>query len=169
MKAIKEFLMSSIQTILVPVDFSSCSHAAFNIARALAQDYWARLIVLHIAEPPPFVGVGEFERSFEQPNGYRRELEDLLRQHYSSDSPVEVKYLLAEGNPITEILAAAREERCDLIVLGTHVRTRLGHLLLGSVAEKVARKALCPVLTVKAPLRVGSRRDELAVPVQAKA
>jgi nucleotide-binding universal stress UspA family protein len=74
-----------------------------------------------------------------------------------SDPKVRVRYLLVEGNPAAEILSAAREGNCDLIVMGTHGRTGLNRLLMGSVAEEVVRKAPCPVLTVRADVPAGLR------------
>ncbi len=65
-----------------------------------------------------------------------------------SDPETRVQHILAEGNPATAILSAARETNCDLIVMGTHGRTALNRLLMGSVAEEVVRKAPCLVLTV---------------------
>jgi nucleotide-binding universal stress UspA family protein len=144
--------MLNIQTILSPVDFSECSQAAFQIALTLARDYRARLIVLHVAVSPPFVTPGEFERALQRLDGYRSELENRLRQLYPSDSIAGVEYRIQDGDPTIEILGVAREARCDLLVMGTHGRIGLGRMLLGSVAEKVVRKAACPILTVKAPL-----------------
>ena len=67
------------------------------------------------------------------------------------DAQIVVEHRLEEGNPVAEILRVARETHCDLIVMGTHGRTGLAHLLMGSVAEQVVRKAGCHVLVVKTP------------------
>lgn len=144
--------MLNIRTILVAADFSGCSEDAFRIARALARDYRARLIVLHVATPPPLVTPGELQRALQRPDGYRAELEGRLRLVYAADFPAGVEYRVQDGDPATEILGVAREAQCDLIAMGTHGRTGLGRLLMGSVAERVLRKAACPVLTVKVPL-----------------
>lgn len=159
----EESALLNVQTILMPADFSECSQAAFRVARALARDYRARLVVLHIAEPPPFVTHGEFERALQRRDGYRSELENSLRELYPSDSGSGVEYRIQDGNPAVEILAVACETGCDLIVMGTHGRTGLGRMLLGSVAEKVLRKVPCPVLTVKAPFAAPSRTGETVV------
>jgi nucleotide-binding universal stress UspA family protein len=140
----------NVRAILVAADFSACSEEAFVLASALARDYKARLMVLHVATPPPLVTPGELERELERADGYRAELEGRLRQIYSGRLD-EVEYRVQDGDPAVEILAASREAPCDLIVMGTHGRTGLGRLLLGSVAEQVVRKAACPVLTVKIP------------------
>ena len=83
--------------------------------------------------------------------GYRDELRARLQTLQSGEPGVPVEYRLEAGDPATEVLRVAREVPCDLIVLGTHGRTGLTRLVLGSVAEEVLRKAPCPVLTVKAP------------------
>ena len=158
--------MLTIRAILVAADFSACSEDAFRVARALARDYRARLIVLHVATPPPFVTPGELQRVLERPDGYRAELEGRLRQVYAADSPAGVEYRVQDGDPTVEILGVAREASCDLIVMGTHGRTGLGRLLLGSVAEQVLRKAACPVLTVKVPL-MRNLASVTAIPEQA--
>jgi nucleotide-binding universal stress UspA family protein len=137
------------QTILFPTDFSESSQYALDLAFALARDLKARLLVLHVAAPPPFVTYGEFEKVMQQSSGYRRELEEKLRQCEKPDCNAE--FHLKEGEPAAEILHFAEEVHGDMIVMGTHGRTGLGRLLLGSVAENVLRKAACPVLTVKLP------------------
>ena len=147
--------MLTIRAILVAADFSACSEDAFRVARALARDYRARLIVLHVATPPPFITPGELQRALQRPDGYRAELEGRLRLVYAVDSPGSVEYRVQDGDPAVEILGVAREAGCDLIVMGTHGRTGLDRLLMGSVAEQVVRKAPCPVLTVKIPLANG--------------
>jgi len=136
--------MLTIRTILHPTDFSPLALHAFEIACALAADYKARLVLLHVHEPP--VPVGELVPS--EPPEFR---EYLLRDlHELKPAPgVNVEYRVEIG-PITEgILCAAAETKCDLIVLGTHGRSGLGRVLLGSVAESVLREAPCLVLTVK--------------------
>jgi nucleotide-binding universal stress UspA family protein len=156
--------MLNLRAILVAADFSACSEDAFRVARALSRDYRAHLIVLHVATPSPLVTPGELERAFQRPDGYRAELESRLRLVYAADSPTEAEYRVQDGDPAVEILGAAREACCDLIVMGTHGRTGLGRLLMGSVAEQVVRKASCPVLTVKTPQLPGpSSKESVAV------
>ena len=142
--------MLPIRTILYPTDFSEPSKLAFRLACALARDYGARLIVLHVVEPPPFVTYGEVEKALQLPEGYQQELEEGLRQFQAPDPKVQMEHCLREGDPVTEILSQAQELPCDVIIMGTHGRTGLGRLLMGSVAEQVVRKAPCPVLTVRA-------------------
>jgi nucleotide-binding universal stress UspA family protein len=99
---------------------------------------------------PELVPYGEAVSQL-QPEGYQHKLWDDLRRIQSPDPAVPVEHRLAEGDSAEEILRLAQESGCDLIVLGTHGRTGLPRLLMGSVAEQVVRKAPCPVLTVKAP------------------
>jgi nucleotide-binding universal stress UspA family protein len=143
--------MLTIRTILCPTDFSESAQHAFRLAAALARDHRARLLVLHVATPPAFVSHGELQRALEQPGGYRHELEDRLRQLREPSSAAPVEYRVVAGDPGAEIVGIAKEAACDLIVMGTHGRTGLGRLLIGSVAEQVLRRAHCPVLTVKVP------------------
>jgi nucleotide-binding universal stress UspA family protein len=140
------------RTILCPSDFSASAQAAFPLAVALARDHGARILVVHVATPPPFVSYGELQRALEQPGGYRSELEGQLRQLHQARSAADVEYRVVDGDPAVEIVTLACDTPCDLIVMGTHGRTGLARLLVGSVAERVLRKAPCPVVTVKVPL-----------------
>lgn len=142
--------MFKIQTILFPTDFSESSHHALDLAFAFARDFKARLIVLHVASPPPAVPYSEFEKAMQESSSSRIELEKELRQ--CQDPGCNAEFRLVEGNPADEIIRVAGEVHCDLIVIGTHGRTGLGRLLMGSVAEKVVRRAPCPVLTARTTL-----------------
>ncbi len=133
--------MLPIRTILHPTDFSECSGHAFQLACSLARDHGARVIVLHVI-PVPLV---------QEKRLYREEVERELNRLVAPDSKVPVAHQLEEGDAITQILRVAQETSCDLIVIGTHGRTGLGRLVMGSVAEQVLRKASCPVLTVRVP------------------
>jgi nucleotide-binding universal stress UspA family protein len=142
--------MLSIQTILHPTDLSSSSVFAFQLACALARDYGARLIILHVVLPPSAVAYrdmimrGEFDGSYQQ---LREELEKIQ----PPDPTIRVEHRLQEGDAASEILRMAQETHADLVVMGTHGRVGLGRLM-GSVAEKVVRQAHCPVLTIRAAL-----------------
>ena len=151
--------MPSPRTILYPTDFSEPSGYLFQLACSLARDQGARLVVLYVAEPPPFITYGEMEKLLQVPDGYRQELETKLREFRPEDDGVPVDYRVVSGEPVAEILHAAEEVRCDLIAMGTHGRTGPGRVLLGSVAEQVVRRAPCPVLTVKVPAESGRPAD----------
>jgi nucleotide-binding universal stress UspA family protein len=145
----KESTMLALDSILFPTDFSERSEYAFRLACSLARDHDARLILLHIIPPPQTVAYEAMPVLPAYPPGYRKELEEKLRG-LKPPAEVQVEYRLEEGYAATEIVRIAAEIHCDMIVMGTHGRSGLGRLLLGSVAEEVLRKASCPVLTVKA-------------------
>jgi nucleotide-binding universal stress UspA family protein len=149
-------MQAEIRRILCPVDFSGCSQHALGYALKLAVLCNGDLELLHVmtmpisALPdfPSFPDLSpETVRAIEE--SARRKIEELatsMRREYPR-----VATTLASGQPFLEIILAARERSADLIVMGTHGRTGLPHMLMGSVAEKVVRKASCPVLTVKHP------------------
>jgi nucleotide-binding universal stress UspA family protein len=141
--------MLPIHTILCPTDFSAYSDNAFHMACALARDYGARVIVLHVVPIPvvPYVTVAvppPPEINLDEPR-------EMLSCYTAPDASVAVERLLLEGEPREEIVEMARDRPCDLIVMGTHGRTGMGRLLMGSVAEAVVRAAPCPVLTIRTP------------------
>jgi nucleotide-binding universal stress UspA family protein len=141
--------MFPIRTILVPTDFSENSAAAFKFAQALAHDHGARLLVVHVKPIPTIVyGSGVVPP---EPENAEAMLRDQLHTWQPEDPNIETEYRLIEGDAAPEILELAEETDCDLIVLGTHGRTGLTRLLMGSVAETLVRRATCPVVTVKLP------------------
>ncbi len=146
--------MFLIRKILFPTDFSEHSQAAFEVACALARDYRAELLVVHVHRPPQvFAPDGIALAVPEEPLDLRAK----LAQVRPADSQVKVEHHLAEGDPTTEILNIAQSRGSDLIVMGTHGSTGLSRLLMGSVAESVLRKAPCPVLTVRNPVKFTDR------------
>jgi nucleotide-binding universal stress UspA family protein len=141
--------MLRLKTILHPTDFSPTSEHALKVAASLARDYGARLVVLHVT-PPPVVVYGEGVVP-PDPVQHRETARRMLDEIRPLHGAVEVERKLLEGDAVWEILRMAAELPCDAIVMGTHGRTGLGRLLMGSVAEQVLRKAPCLVLTVKTP------------------
>jgi nucleotide-binding universal stress UspA family protein len=141
--------MLPIQTILHPTDFSDRSRNALALASSLARDYGAQLILLHVL-PRPIVGFGEGVIPPDLADLRAEAREDLARV-ILPDIDVVADRRLLEGDPGTMILKVALEESVDLIVMGTHGRSGLGRLLMGSVAESVMRRSRCPVLTVTSP------------------
>lgn len=139
--------MLPIRTILHPTDFSECSEPAFHVACALARDYNARLLLLHVIPPPMIVYGGGPVPAENWPSA--EEVEAKLRQLQDHAHRVRAETQVLEGDPVDMILRATQETHTDVIVMGTHGRTGLGRLLLGSVAESVIRKAPCAVLSVK--------------------
>ena len=146
--------MLAIRTILVPTDFSDCSTAALDYGRHLADAFGASLHVLHVVQDPytqPWAA-----EAFPAPLGdLLVQWEDQARARIVEALPPEERgrttVVTQIGSPFFEIVRYAQEQKVDLIVLGTHGRGPIGHMLLGSVAEKVVRKAPCPVLTVRHP------------------
>jgi universal stress protein A len=145
--------MLHIGTILHPTDFSADSEHAFHLACSLARDHGGRIIVVHVTEPPETV-MGEFGLVPTDPEEDVEDSQERLQQIQSPDPAVTIERELCEGDPSSQILAAARESRCDLIVMGTHGHSALREALMGSVAEEVVRHAACAVLTVKTPVPV---------------
>ena len=148
--------MLSIKRILAAVDFSPSSNHALEYAHELARRFEAELHLLHVTHDlataslamAPMIPV-EVDYREQQQDAARRELDRLPGSVGLTGAAVSRE--VREGTPFLEIIRYARDHAVDLIVLGTHGRTGLAHVLLGSVAEKVVRKAPCPVLTVRPP------------------
>jgi nucleotide-binding universal stress UspA family protein len=141
--------------ILCPIDFSDASRTALETAAELAKRHGARLTLFH-AYPVP--GYTFPDGSFVASSKMLEELADAARLHLEEWKAIAtglglsgVEAVTAVGEPSHEIVAFAKEQATDLVVVGTHGRTGLTHALLGSVAERVVRKAPCPVLTVRPP------------------
>ncbi|MGH7169175.1 MAG: universal stress protein [Gemmataceae bacterium] len=139
--------MLPLTTILHPTDFSEHSEFAFRLACALARDYNARLILLHVMPPPMVIYAGGPVPAETWPDV--EEVKEKLRNLEGRTHRVRVESQVMEGDPVDMILRAAEETHSEVIVMGTHGRSALARLLMGSVAEAVLRKAPCPVLTAK--------------------
>ena len=146
-----------IKKILCPTDFSENSEHALKYALTLATLSQAELQLFHVVEPIMYPQSTEFfepvldevELMMKMEAAFQKQLEDqvaALKQEYPKTSGK-----LVTGNTFLEIIRVARDEDMDMIVMGTHGRTGLAHVLIGSVAERVVREAPCPVLTVKHP------------------
>ena len=137
--------------ILFATDFSPASDAALEYATSLARDAGATLVVLHVEELPlPYAGSEVYLTQLAYPDPeIRRRLEAIV----PTDPSVRCQHRLVQGVPADDIPRVANEEGADLIVIGTHGRTGLTRVLMGSVAEAVLRRASCPVLTLKQPAK----------------
>jgi nucleotide-binding universal stress UspA family protein len=136
-----------IRLILHPTDFSASSWPALGVARALARANGAAIVLLHVAPAEVLTG-----GTFYAPADLGPEREALAKlQAETAKAGLEgsVQTRFSQGDPVTEILLAAEELGCDLIVMGSHGRTGLRRLMMGSVAESVIRKAACLTLIVK--------------------
>jgi nucleotide-binding universal stress UspA family protein len=140
--------MSLFRTILHPTDFSEQSEAAYRLACALARHHRCRLLVAHVLEIPAaaYLGGGFVPDTSSE----LREAQEKLRRLRLEEEGGAVEQHLLSGEPAAEIVRLAEELKCDLIVMGTHGRTGLRRLVVGSVAEGVLRTAPCPVLVTKA-------------------
>lgn len=141
--------MSTIQRILVPVDFSETSRRALDYANFFAQRFDAKLDVLHVWRLVEYTGDAMVVLTRSEPE---LTLSTFLRNHADQQltgflrGVAHSQRMLKEGDPAQVIAKVAGEGKYDLIVMGTHGRTGLSHVMMGSVAEKVARLAPCPVL-----------------------
>jgi nucleotide-binding universal stress UspA family protein len=149
--------MLPLGTVLHPTDFSENSEFAFRVACALGRDYNARLILLHVMAPPMVIYSGGPVPAEMWPS--IDEVQEKLHKLEGHAHRIRVESQVLEGDAVDMILRAAEEAHSDVIVMGTHGRTGLGRLLMGSVAEAVIRKAPCPVLSVK-PLPVRQKAIE---------
>jgi nucleotide-binding universal stress UspA family protein len=145
----------NIQAILVAVDYSECSRAALEFAGEIASKLGAKIEVVHVWDQPAYVSGDTAIRS----GAFEHSLIDLIRDNAATEmnafmakaklpAPVKVERRLLSGNPAATLLHALEAGNHELLVVGTHGRTGLSHLLLGSVAEKLVRLAPVPVLTV---------------------
>ena len=147
--------MNPFNTLLVTTDFSEISALAFPPAKMLAQTFGAKIIVVYVQEEimPPFVG--EYAQTSLQGilDDQRDTLGEELRRFVEAriGPGIETDTVIGSGVPHTEIARIAGERGADLIVLATHGRGFLGHAIFGSTAERVVRRAPCPVLTIRPP------------------
>ena len=145
--------MIDLKRILTATDFSSASKVALQYAVAFSQAFQAEVILCHVLESPDLLaGLPPVSEGYIPPNlaelheqNARVQCEQILAEAGLSHA----RLVLRHGRPAQEITKAAAEEQVDLIIVGTHGRGAIAHLLLGSVAEKVVRLAPCPVLTVR--------------------
>jgi nucleotide-binding universal stress UspA family protein len=146
--------MLTLKTVLVPTDFSDASESALRYGKAMAEKFGATLHVVHVMEDL-LAHAWAAEVYVSSMPQLRDEIEKESRQRLGALlTDTERKAFRAEtallaGNPFLEIIRYAKAHNVDLIVMGTHGRGPIAHMLLGSVAEKVVRKSPCPVLTVR--------------------
>lgn len=141
--------MITLKKILVPTDFSDHSDKAIQYGAELASKFGAELHLVHAIEATPIMyGEGAYfppETEAEIEAAAVKQLEGLT----VDAEGVSVQRKVVPGHPFVEVIRYAKENDIGLIVIGTHGRGAIAHMLLGSVAEKVVRKAPCPVLTVR--------------------
>lgn len=144
--------MATFQHVLVATDFGEPSECALDVAVRLAKQSGAALTLLHVFEIPAYVYTETMYLSADLitplQSAARARLDQVLAETRKSLPRAEA--LLRMGMPAREVLAVAEELDVDLVVIGTHGRRGLSHVLLGSVAEKIVRQSRVPVLTVRA-------------------
>jgi universal stress protein A len=154
-----------ISKVLVPIDFSDYSKSALKYAVSFVKHFGARLILVYVVEPviyPPDFSMGQIaipSMDLEMDKRAMEELDKLAEQEIPSE--IKVKSIVKTGKPFIEIIETADEQDVDLIIIATHGHTGMEHILFGSTAEKVVRKAPCPVLTLREPIKGFLFKDEL--------
>lgn len=142
--------MVHIKKILYPTDFSSYSNQAYFHALALAETHGASLTVAYVYTP----SIDQNDRSF-----WRSQLEQI----HPENRKIPVQHVFLEGDPAEEIVRYSTDTAMDVIVMGTHGRTGMDRLLMGSVAEQVLRGAPCSVMVIKLPRSASNPMPDLAV------
>jgi nucleotide-binding universal stress UspA family protein len=148
--------MKPFEKILTAIDFSESSDFAFEYALTLAKQFQAELTVMHVINEPvdlrgfyvPHISFEQLEKEIEE--GAEKMMEKFCQTRMGDFT----RYTTAivAGIPYEEVLRKAQETGASLIVLGTHGRTGIDHLIFGSTAERVVRSAACPVLTIRLPV-----------------
>jgi universal stress protein A len=148
--------MKRFEKILLAIDFSDYSEVACEYALTLARSFNSSLLVLHVINEPvdlrgfyvPHISFEQLEQEIEV--GAVKMLETFCNENIKEFSEFETS--VVTGVPYEEIIRVATEQKISLIVIGTHGRTGLDHLIFGSTAERVVRSAPCPVLTIRLPV-----------------
>ena len=149
--------MEQIKNILVPIDFSDYSKNALKYAAQFAKKFSAKIYLIYVVEPmiyPADFSMGQVaipSTDIDLHSRAEEELNKLSKEIINGSLPVEI--LIKTGKPFVEIIEAASANDIDLIIIATHGHTGVEHLLFGSTAEKVVRKAPCPVLTLREPVK----------------
>ena len=142
-----------LERILVPIDFSEPSKKALRYAISFAKHFGAELVVEYVVEPAVYpadfsfgqMGIPNIEKELRERG--KQELRRLLEEDIAGQ--VSAKAVIRTGKPFLEIIDVARDQDVDLIIIATHGHTGVEHIIFGSTAEKVVRKAPCPVLVVR--------------------
>jgi nucleotide-binding universal stress UspA family protein len=156
-KSRKLFSPISLRKILVPIDFSEYSKKALQYAVPFARQFSAKIYLLYVVEPTVYpadfsfgqIGMPNVENELRVKG--EQELQELITNEIKGAVPSEA--LVKVGLPFVEVVSFAKEQAIELIIVATHGHTGVEHVLFGSTAEKIVRKAPCPVLVVRAEER----------------
>jgi len=147
--------MLPLRRILAPTDFSEHSNHALRSAAEMACQFGAKLFLLHVVSNEALESISKAHVPTYPVDRVYEDLTQEIREQYLTHVPpkirkaLETEILVLPGVPFLEIIRVARLKGVDLIVMATHGRTGLSHALMGSVTEKVVRKASCPVLSIR--------------------
>lgn len=148
---------TNIKKVLVPIDFSDYSKSALRYAVNFAKFFNAEILLIYVVEPiiyPPDFSMGQIAMpsiNTDWNNRAKEELDKLAKNENIGNG--KVRTVIKTGKPFAEIIETAKEESIDLIIIATHGHSGVEHILFGSTAEKVVRKAPCPVLTLREPIK----------------
>ncbi|MCS3457662.1 universal stress protein [Aeromonas rivuli] len=140
----------SIRTLLCPVDFSQMSQPVLDYAVFMAKSHNASLKLIHVVDQLhgfdsyKILHMTAIEITHEMERHAKEEIQRLIET-----LPISADFVVRFGRAADEIVAQAKEDKVDLVVMGSHGRSGISHLLVGSVAESVVRHAPCPVLIVR--------------------
>ena len=146
--------MIKLKKILCPIDFSACSTYALTYAIDLSLKDHASLYLIHVIET--YMGdIGDILKQIDlllddkQTDNLKMRLINLIPDEIRTN--ISIDTLVVKGTPFVEIIKAAKDNQVDLIVMGTHGKTALDYILIGSVAERVIQRSPCPVLSIRLP------------------
>lgn len=150
-------MILNIKRVLVPIDFSDYSKEALSYSLRFIKCFNANITLIYVIEPviyPPDFSATQISippTDFEITKNAEESLKQFINKEIPAD--VKVKYIIKSGKPFVEIVETASEENIDLIIISSHGHSGVEKILFGSTAEKVVRKAPCPVLTLRTPLK----------------
>jgi nucleotide-binding universal stress UspA family protein len=149
--------MLPLKKIVCPTDFSEPAYEVFKIARELATQFSAEMLLVHVVSPLPMMHGGAAPTGFHIPTvleelqeSAKNSLEKIRLEKLPGD--IRAQTFVIHGRPAHEIVQLAEKEKADIIVIATHGESGWQRFVFGSVAEKVVRSAECPVLTIRAPV-----------------
>lgn len=148
--------MELIKSIMVPIDFSEYSKSALKYAIDFAKQFKAKMYLIYVVEPiiyPADFSMGQVAIPSADFDLQSRANEELMNLAKTIGTDLQSETIIKTGKPFVEIIDTAKEKDVDLIIMATHGHTGVEHLLFGSTAEKVVRKAPCPVLTLREPIK----------------